>query len=119
MLCKMGAPERFGDGGESEKTGSSRSCAIPATIAAGLAGATYMLIQNRRAKRERMEEVGPRAYEVFQQWSDSYPMELNRPPRVQTGFGLFDTSPQRVNDRNHRAARDMYGLRLPSWGTLQ
>ena len=79
---QMGAPERFEDGGESEKTSRSRSYAIPATIAAGLAGATYMLVQNRRAKRER-EEVGPRAYEVFRQWSSAYPEERYRPPPVQ------------------------------------
>ena len=66
-----------GSPGESEKTSRSRSYAIPATIAAGLAGATYMLVQNRRAKRER-EEVGPRAYEVFRQWSGAYPEERYR-----------------------------------------
>lgn len=58
------------------------------TVAAGLAGGTYLLNHGRRwreerqARQERLYEVGPKAYEVFRQWSAAYPEERYRPTRL-------------------------------------
>ena len=78
----MGAPERFEDGGESKKTSESRSYAVPATVAAGLAGVAYTAYRWRQSNARVSPETGERAWETLRQWTSVNPMEAHRPPEI-------------------------------------
>ena len=81
MPTESKADERFSAGNMSDLL---RYSAIPATIAAGLAGYVYT-----RARKPSptdptldMRSSGERAYDVFKDWGQVTPMERHRPPNV-------------------------------------
>ena len=77
------ADERFSAGNTSDLL---RYSAIPAAIAAGLAGYVYTRARKPSktdiAATMDMRSTGERAYDVFKDWGQVTPMERYRPPPV-------------------------------------